>query len=79
MIYSIFVRLASPSSPSCRTLSLDWELRVPPSKAGTVDGHADVRTHDRHPAREAGDGTQEVAEQDDDSIRLDEEADKCPL
>lgn len=54
------------------------QLGVPAPQAGPVDEHADVRPHDGQPAREAGNGAEEVAEQHDDAVRLDEEADEGP-
>lgn len=58
--------------------SSDGQLRVPPAQPHAVDKQADVGPDDGYVAREAGDGAEEVAKEDDDAVQLDDEADQRP-
>jgi len=57
---------------------LNGELGVPPSKADSIDGQANVGPDDGDIPREAGNRAEEVAKEDHDSVELDEEADEGP-
>lgn len=51
---------------------------VPPPQARAVDEGADVGADDGQVAREGGDGAEEVAEEHEDAVQLDAEADERP-
>lgn len=74
-----FESLKTHSLPPPHHLSLYRQLGIPHPQPRPVNSHANVRPHDGHVAREAGDGAEEVAKQHHDAVQLDEEADQRPL
>lgn len=61
-----------------RDTSSNRQLGIPPPEPRPINCHADVRSHYRYVPRERRDGAKEVAEEDGDSVELDDEADKGP-
>lgn len=58
--------------------SSNRQLGIPPPEARPINCHSDIRSHDRYVPRKGGDGAEEVAEEDGDTVELDDEADKGP-
>jgi hypothetical protein len=62
---------------AARMLS-DRQLRISTSQSYSVNEHADIRSNNGYASRKPGNCAQEVAEQNNDSVRLDQEPDKRP-
>lgn len=58
--------------------TLNREFGISSPEPDAIHKHADVRADDGHVPREAGDGAEEVAEQDEDAVELDQEPDQRP-
>lgn len=57
---------------------LNRQFRIPPSTRNLLQRIRNVRTNIRHGPDEPGDSRKEVAEEDEDAVELDDEADEGP-
>lgn len=65
--------------PESRQKELNRQLRIPPfSQPNPIHHQPNIRSNNRHVAREAGDGAQKIPKQYHDTVQLDEEPDQRP-
>ncbi|RYP42307.1 hypothetical protein DL768_010356 [Monosporascus sp. mg162] len=70
--------MASPIHPGSGRVNLHGQLGVAAAEPSAVDEGADVGPDDRQAPSEAGDGAEKVAEEYEDAVELDAEADERP-